>query len=197
MSAPRLVLASASPRRASLLRDAGLSFEVRPADTDESWIEGETPVKYAERVARGKLEATPREEGEIRLSADTTVWLESRDRPFGKARSREEGREMLQTLSAAGEHRVTTAFAWDGPDGPTVSSVTTTVHMRTISDEELELYLDGGDWTDKAGAYGIQARAVAFIPRIEGSYTNVVGLPVYEVLDLLAQVGIRPEVRSA
>ena len=77
------------------------------------------------------------------------------------------------------------------PD-PLVEAVTTTVLMRAVPPDELELYLDGEDWRDKAGAYGIQARAAAFIPRIEGSYTNVVGLPVYEVLQALAKLGISP-----
>ena len=99
---------------------------------------------------------------------------------------------MLKRLSEAGQHHVTTAFALDTPQGPRVEAVTTIVHMRDIAAEEFEAYLEGRDWGDKAGAYGIQARAAAFIPRVDGSYTNVVGLPVFEVLEALAQIGIRP-----
>jgi septum formation protein len=196
VSVPRLILASASPRRAALLRDAGLSFEVRPGDIDESWRAGEHPVAYTRRIALEKLAAVPRAEGELRLAADTSVWLHADQAPYGKPSSREDAAHMLRTLSEAGQHHVTTGFALDTPEGPRDYAVTTIVHMRDISEDELARYLDGRDWTDKAGAYGIQARAAAFIPRVDGSYTNVVGLPVYEVLEALAELGVFPEEAS-
>ena len=192
MSAPKLVLASASPRRAALLRDAGLSFEVRPGDIDETWNPGEHPVAYTRRIALEKLAAVDCSSGELRLAADTSVWLLADQPPFGKPSSREQAADMLRALSEAGQHHVTTAFALDTPEGPRDYAVTTIVHMRDIAEDELQRYLDGQDWTDKAGAYGIQARAAAFIPRVDGSYTNVVGLPVYEVLEALAARGIFP-----
>lgn len=194
MAAPRLILASASPRRASLLREAGLEFEIREADIDESWKVGEHPVAYTRRIAQQKLEAVERKAGEIRLAADTSVWLSPELEPYGKPRSRDEARDMILALSRAEKHQVTTAFALDGLDGTDVEAVTTIVLMRGVYPDELELYLDGEDWGDKAGAYGIQARAAAFVPSVEGSYTNVVGLPVYEVLQALAKLGISPKV---
>jgi septum formation protein len=197
MTAPRLVLASASPRRAELLKAAGISFRLRPSHIDESWRVDEHPVAYTRRIAQEKLNAVQRNDGEVRLSADTTVWLHGDREPLGKPESRARAREMLLALSEAGQHHVTTAFAIDRGDEVAVDAVTSIVHMRELSESELERYLDGQDWSDKAGAYGIQARAAAFIPRVDGSYTNVVGLPVYEVLEALARVGIRPEAEKA
>ena len=159
----------------------GLDFVVRPSDCDESWHPGEAPVDYAARVARAKLEACPRADGERRLAADTTVWTVSDGAPLGKPATRDEARAMLRELEAVGTHQVTTAYAHDAERGVVVAEVTTRVTFRALGPAELERYLDTDEWRDKAGGYGIQASAASFVSRVEGSYTNVVGLPLAEL----------------
>lgn len=186
------MLASASPRRAALLRSAGLSFTVDPSrDVDESWFEGEDPEAYAARVARAKaLEVYARRPEALVLGADTTVWIPGEPLPLGKPADREHAARMVTTLTAAGEHRVTTAFALLGAGIFQATHVTTHVWMRSFEKGELQAYLDHGDWTDKAGAYAIQGRAATLVERVEGSYTNVVGLPLSEVTRALVARGL-------
>ncbi|MBK8264061.1 MAG: septum formation protein Maf [Nannocystis sp.] len=185
---PRLVLASASPRRAELLRSAGLEFSVEPVDCDERWIPGEHPVAYAERLARAKAELA-RAADAIILAADTTVWIAPDAPPLGKPSDRREAARALRALSAASPHRVTSAFAILDRRRPTaaihVAHSTTEVWMRPLSERDLEAFLDTDEWRDKAGGYGIQGRAAAFVRRIAGSYTAVVGLPLAELLEAL------------
>ncbi len=190
--ASALVLASASPRRAELLRLAGLEFTVHPVDCDERWYEGEAPVAYAQRIARAKAELAARELGHLPnalvLTADTTVWLRADAPVLGKPADRAEARAMLRALTLGEPHRVTTAcaFARAGVGVIAELEATTAVFMRRFDDAEFErfigAYLDAGDWTDKAGGYAIQGRAAALVERIEGSYSAVVGLPLAQVV---------------
>ncbi len=189
-----LVLASASPRRADLLRAAGLRFTVAATDVDETWNPGEAPAAYAARVARAKAAAAaPAHPGVIVLAADTTVWTEPTRPPFGKPADRDEAAEILRALTRAGSHLVTTAFVLADTRGSAIvwhpQQVTTRVHMRPLADDELTAYLDTDDWRDKAGGYGIQSRAAGIVTAIEGSYTAVVGLPLAEVVLALRGLG--------
>lgn len=198
-----LVLASASPRRAELLRRAGRAFTVFPVDCDERWRPGEAPVDYVARVAADKarfaahrwqeLEGSPA----LLLAADTTVWLDADAAPLGKPEGRDEARAMLRELCAGRPHQVTTAcaFARSGPDEPAIVDAfaeTTRVYMRHLDGARFAAfiadYLEHAAWADKAGAYAIQGRAAAIVERIEGSYTAVVGLPLAQVLAHLEQL---------
>lgn len=186
MTPGMLVLASASPRRADLLRAAGVGFTVAAVDADESWRPGEAAPVYAARVARAKAAlAVPHHPGAVVLAADTTVW-HAGEPPIGKPGDRAEAAAMITDLTARGSHLVTTAFALADSRGEAVTwleeQVTTRVWMRPIGDDELAAYLDSEDWRGKAGGYGIQSRAAGLVTRIEGSYTAVVGLPLAEVL---------------
>lgn len=189
------MLASASPRRAELLRDAGLRFTVAPVDCDETWRPGEAPAAYAARIARDKAAlAAPRHPGAVVLAADTTVWLDASRPPIGKPGDRAAAAATLRALTDAGEHFVTTAFAIaDARTAPVTwqeRQVTTRVSMRPLADDELARYLDTCDWRDKAGGYGIQSRAAGIVTAISGSYTAVVGLPLAEVLVALRALGV-------
>lgn len=187
---PPLVLASASPRRADLLRSAGIDFVAAPVDCDERWRPGEPPPTYAARVARAKAELALRA-GAIVLAADTTVWLSGQVEPLGKPADRAAARAMLERLAGA-RHCVTTAFALADTRAPRTRwierAVTTTVTMRPLSPAEIEAHLDFEDWRDKAGGYGIQSRAAGLVRAIEGSYTAVVGLPLAEVIEALGEL---------
>lgn len=202
MSAHALVLASASPRRAALLRTAGIEFRVHPVDVDESWRSGEHPLAYVERVAAAKATAAaaasapPRADGTLVLAADTTVWLTGVDEPLAKPRDRAHAREMLRSLTRGEAHQVSTAcvFARVGAEPAIVAHLTetTSVRMRALSDARfdafIETYLDEAAWADKAGAYAIQGRAAALVTGITGSYTAVVGLPLAQVVAKLEEL---------
>lgn len=190
-----LILASASPRRAELLRSAGVEFTVFAVDCDESWQPGERAVHYATRVAAAKAIAAAellreRVPAPLILAADTTVWFGAEQEPLQKPTDRRHAAAMLRQLTGGEPHRVTTACVFARPDHDPVVitefAVTTTVRMRTLDERRfaafLEPYLDAGDWTDKAGGYAIQGRAAGLVESIAGSYTNVVGLPLAEVL---------------
>jgi septum formation protein len=185
---PRIVLASGSPRRRELLAAAGLSVEVDPADADESVHAGETPAAYVERVAIAKAMIGARRHPDAAvLGGDTTVVVDGHI--FGKPRDDSDARRMLERLSGR-PHEVLTgvALAWRGAMRARVES--TTVWFRPLSADEIAWYVASGEPRDRAGAYAIQGLASRFIPRIDGSYTNVVGLPVTAVLALLADAGI-------
>jgi septum formation protein len=192
MTAGMLVLASASPRRADLLRGAGVDFLVAAVDADERWVAGEAAPAYAARVARAKAAlALPRHPGAVVLAADTTVW-HAGEPPIGKPGDRAEAAAMITDADgprvAPGDHRVR-AGRCRGRDVTWLEEqVTTRVWMRPIDDEELAAYLDSEDWRGKAGGYGIQSRAAGLVTRIEGSYTAVVGLPLAEVLVALRRL---------
>lgn len=184
-----LVLASASPRRLELLRQVGIEPDtIDPAELDETPHKRELPAGYAARIAREKAAAVaPKHPGSFVLAADTVVALGRRILP--KAEDEATARRCLTLLSGR-RHRVLGAVALIAPDGRRVERlVTTTVTFKRLQNHEIETYLASGEWHGKAGGYAIQGRAAAFIPRINGSYPNVVGLPLAETLALLRGLG--------
>lgn len=183
----RLILASASPRRAELLAQLGITPDgVRPADIDEDPRPRELPRPYCLRMAREKAAAVDPGTDEIVLAADTTVALGRRI--LGKPRDAGEAAQFLIALGGR-RHKVITAVAVRTRARLWLREVTTVVQMKRLSDIELNAYLASGDWRGKAGGYGIQGLAGAFIPFISGSFTGVVGLPVAETAQLLAAAG--------
>ena len=189
----KLILASSSLRRAEILANAGLPFKVLTSPVDESPFPGEAPAALVQRLANAKADiVTARAVGPaIVLGADTEVVLD--DKILGKPRSTEDARRMLQQLSGR-THSVLTGVALIRlPDGERRQFVESTlVHFRPITEEELSSYLATGEPYDKAGAYGIQGPAGRYIPRIEGCYFNVVGLPLSRVLTELHSLGWSP-----
>lgn len=182
----QLILASASPRRRELLAQAGFTFEVRAADIDESRHAGEPPMDYVRRLALEKAQAiATRNPGAVVLGADTTVVLEGE--VLNKPADHADAERMLRLLSGR-THQVHTGLAVVGGPGHQSHVETTDVVFRVIGEEELAAYLASGDPMDKAGAYGIQGYAARWIPRIEGDYFNVVGLPLAAVVRLLEAV---------
>ena len=190
MNAPRLWLASRSPRRADLLRVAGVDFAVVDVDLDESVRPDEAPTDYVARLAVAKADAGRRaapSPGPV-LAADTTVVVDGTI--LGKPRDRADGLAMLARLSGRC-HRVLTGVALRAPEGTAASvTVTTEVYFRSLSVREREAYWASGEPSDKAGGYAIQGLGGALIARIDGSYSNVVGLPLAETLALLAAAGV-------
>jgi len=186
----RFVLASASPRRRELLLAAGLAFEVDPAHVDETRRRDEPAADYACRLAREKARVVAaRHPGRVAVGADTVV-VAGTD-VLGKPADAADAERMLRLLSAT-THEVLTAVAVASSDGRVEADVErTTVWFSPLSDEDIGWYVGTGEPLDKAGAYAIQGLASRFIPRIEGSYTNVVGLPVTLVVRLLAAFGIQ------
>ncbi len=185
----RLVLASASPRRLALLRQAGVAPDaVVPADLDEAPRPRELPADYARRMARDKAAAVALEHpAAYLLAADTVVALGRRILP--KAEDAATARDCLRRLSGR-RHRVLGAVVVVAPGGRRAERlVTTTVTFKRLTAAEIAAYLASGEWRGKAGGYAIQGRAAAFIPRINGSYPNVVGLPLVEALALLRGLG--------
>ncbi|MBK1669886.1 septum formation protein Maf [Rhodovibrio sodomensis] len=185
-----LVLASASPRRVALLRQVGVvPAEVDPAELDETPGRGETPRVYARRMARSKARAVAeRRPGRYVLAADTVVAAGRRilDKPTGEG----EARQRLEMLSG-GRHRVFGGVCLVAPDGRSAERlVQTIVRFKRLHPDEIDAYVAGGEWQGKAGGYAIQGAAAAFVPWINGSYTNVVGLPVTETLALLDGLGM-------
>jgi len=189
-----LVLASASPRRRELLSGLGVPFEVRPADVPEVRRPGEEPARFAARLAREKATAVARP-GEWVLGADTIVVVD--EEILGKPADAADARRMLALLSGRAHH-VLTAVALIGPGGELAGELVgdTVVEFRDLTGEEIADYVAGGEPMDKAGAYAIQGGAGRFVRRTEGSYSNVVGLPVEEVAELLARCGLRAAARS-
>lgn len=185
-----LVLASASPRRQELLRHAGIAFTVQPADIDESPLPGELPRQCVERLAREKaLAVWKTRRRDVVLGADTIVVVEKAI--LNKPTDASDAARMLRLLSGRA-HEVITGICLVGPgqvrdETPhaQVASESTLVTMSAISENEILEYVATGEPMDKAGAYAIQGRASRWIPRIEGDYTNVVGLPVALVYRML------------
>lgn len=178
-----LVLASASPRRKELLSAAGFAFDVDVANVDETLHAGEAPEDYARRVAFAKARVVARRRPEaIVIGADTIVVVD--DHVLGKPVDDADARRMLEQLSGRA-HRVLTAVAVVAPAGESGEIVETRVWMQSLAPEEIAEYVASGEPRDKAGAYAIQGRASRFIPRIEGEYSNVVGLPISAVSRLL------------
>jgi septum formation protein len=187
--APRLVLASASPRRLELLRRIGLApGEVDPADIDETPLAGETARRLALRLARAKAAAVAaRHPDAFVLAADTVVALGRR--LLGKPEDEADAGRMLGLISGRG-HRVVTAVAVLAPGGRAGARLSETrVQIKRLTAREIAAYLASGEWEGKAGGYGVQGRAGAFVTALNGSYTGVVGLPLYETRALLVGLG--------
>lgn len=184
----RVVLASASPRRKQLLETCGLDVLVRPADVDETPQEGEAPADLVGRLARAKCFAVDApDDDDVVVAADTVVVLDEQilNKPVDDA----DAFRMIRALAGRGHHVLTGTCVRRGADAR-ARVVRTEVTFRTLDDDEIRAYLARGDHRDKAGAYGIQAAAGALVDTVVGSYPNVVGLPVREVLeDVRALVG--------
>jgi septum formation protein len=184
----RLILASASPRRAELLTAAGFTFEVLPADVDETPRDGEPPERYTERVARDKARQVVQTVGETDiavLGADTEVVADCRI--LGKPADLDHAKRMLEALSGT-VHDVLTAVVICANRREWVEVVTTRVHFLPMSQRDIDWYCASGEPMGKAGAYAIQGLGARFIDRIEGSWSNVVGLPLHAVHRLLGEV---------
>ncbi len=188
MSAP-LILASASPRRADLLQRFGLAFDIEPAAIDEQALPGESGVALIRRVAQEKAQAIQASRpNSYLLGSDTGVLLDQRF--MGKPESSDEACEMLEALSGR-SHEVSSAVCLITPTGDIFEAfATTSVWFSTLPRAWIEAYVASGDPMDKAGAYAIQNEAGLFVSRIEGSYSNVVGLPLYETGQLLRRAGL-------
>jgi septum formation protein len=186
----KLILASTSPRRAEILHDAGFSFTVVVSAVDETPIPGESPSELVQRLADAKAElAAARAVGPaIVLAADTVVTLEGRI--FGKPRSSDDARHMLENLSGRTHAVLTGVTLIRLPDAERRTFVESTlVHFSQLSADEITRYLATEEPHDKAGAYAIQGRAGRYIARIEGDYFNVVGLPLAHVTQALVELG--------
>ena len=189
MRRPLLVLASASPRRQELLRSLSLTFAVLPADVDETLLAGEDPFEAAERLARAKAEAATARApaGALVVAADTLVVLDGR--ALGKPADREEARAMLSALSGR-RHEVVTGVALSLGGRVASGRDVTEVDFAPLSPAEVEAYAATGEPDDKAGAYALQGIAGLFVTRIEGSPSNVVGLPVRLLALLARELGV-------
>jgi len=186
----KLILASASPRRAEILRDAGFTFHVMSSAVDETPYPDESPHEVVQRLADAKVElVAARAVGPaIVIAADTEVVLEHR--VFGKPRSTDDARRMLESLSGRTHSVLTGVSLIRLPDAERIQFVESTlVHFAPLSAEDISRYLATGEPHDKAGGYAIQGRAGRFIPRIEGDYFNIVGLPLARVTQALADLG--------
>jgi septum formation protein len=186
MTRPRVILASASPRRRELLNLIGIEHEVRPADIDERYRWGEIPLAHAERLAAEKSEASCMGDA-VSIGADTIVVVD--DDVLGKPRDREHAAEMLRRLSGR-SHVVITAVAvtWRGEQVCAAEEVGVT--FRPLSDLEIERYIDTGEPMDKAGAYGIQGFGATIVERVDGDYFAVMGLPLNRLVRLLERLGL-------
>jgi septum formation protein len=187
--APPLVLASASPRRLELLTQIGLAPHlIDPAEIDEAPLPGETARLLAVRLARAKAAAVAQRRPEaFVLAADTVVAVGRR--LLGKPEDAADAGRMLALLSGRA-HRVLTAVAVVAPGGKTASRLSETrVRFKRLTNAEIDAYLAGDEWSGKAGGYGVQGRAGAFVVALNGSYTGVVGLPLYETRAVLVGLG--------
>jgi septum formation protein len=186
-AAPAIYLASASPRRSELLRQLDITHVVRPVDIDESPRPGENPARYALRLAQEKARALweqlPVAERRPVLAADTTVALG--DEILGKPLDQADAARILRRLSGR-THEVHTAVAVLHGGGADARVCTSTVEFRELTREDIDWYWRTGEPADKAGAYGVQGHAAIFIRHLAGSYSGVMGLPLYETWELLA-----------
>jgi septum formation protein len=190
-----ILLASASPRRSELLRQIGVDHVVRPIEIDESTLPGEAPAAYVLRLADAKARALrdrlPKEERRPILAADTTVALDGAI--LGKPRDAGEARSMLERLSGR-THQVHTAVSVLHEAVASARLSTSDVTLRPLSSREIDWYWRTGEPLDKAGAYAVQGHAAVFIRHISGSYSGVMGLPLFETWELLAPlIGLMQE----
>ena len=183
----RLILGSASPRRTEILAQLGITPDlILPPDIDEDPRRGELPLPYAARLAREKALAVPAGPDDVVLCADTTVALGRRI--LGKPANAGEAAAFLVALGGR-RHQVITAVAVRRGDRILCRESVSAVKMKRLSDDELNAYLASGEWQGKAGAYGIQGLAGAFLPWISGSFTGIMGLPIAETAALLDAIG--------
>jgi len=190
MSSPALILASRSPRRRELLGQIGLEFALADVEVDERPRAAETPRDYVLRLARDKALAARGALGDVDapvLAADTTVLLAGRI--LGKPADRREALAMLAALSGR-EHEVLTGVALAGPAGCHTALSASRVRLRATTAAERAAYAATGEPLDKAGGYAIQGRAAVFVEHLEGSYSGVMGLPLFETAELLRRAGI-------
>ena len=193
---PTLYLASSSPRRQQILAALGLAFEVRSREVDETPLAAESPEDMVLRLARAKALALDVGESDVVIGADTAVVVDHV--ALGKPRDEEDAVAMLMRLSGR-QHSVITGVAVRGANGVQAVLSATDVQFRDISRDEARAYWQSGEPRDKAGAYAIQGIGGAFVENIEGSYSGVVGLPVFETIKLLHAVGVHvlpPQVRD-
>lgn len=185
----QLVLASASPRRKELLAQIGICFTVQVSDVDETLLPGEAVQDYVTRLALAKARVVAAQTARPVLGADTVVVIDGEI--FCKPRDREHGIAMLQRLQGR-SHEVMTgvALCWQGRELVAINQ--SKVFFKALSREEVENYWESGEPCDKAGGYAVQGLGSVFIERIEGSYSGVMGLPLFETAALLAQIGIDP-----
>ncbi|HKJ20887.1 MAG TPA: Maf family protein [Woeseiaceae bacterium] len=184
---PALHLASTSPRRREILAALQLEFSVGHVDVDETPQVGEAPADMALRLARAKAEAGNAGTHDLVLAADTVVVVDGHS--LGKPADEQDCLAMLDALSGR-SHKVLTGVALRGPDGTSTALSETDVYFREISRDEARAYWQSGEPSDKAGAYAIQGLGGVFVERIEGSYSGVVGLPVFETVALLREAGL-------
>ena len=186
-----IYLASRSPRRRALLDQLGVSFEVLVPEVDESALAGETPDALVRRLAAAKAQAgrglLGDSDADLVLAADTVVVLE--DEVLGKPRDAAHACELLMRLSGCCQ-RVLSGVALASADGTETRLSESRVCFRQLSRQECEAYANTGEPLDKAGGYGIQGRAAAFVSHLQGSYSGVVGLPLYETAELLTSAGV-------
>jgi len=187
---PRFILASASPRRLALLRQIGIEPDlIVPSDVDEAALAGELPRIHAARLAGAKAREVAQRHGDaVVLGADTVVACGRRI--LSKANHKDEARRSLGMLSGRSHTVYGGVCLIDSAGRAYERLVATKVKFNRLQERDIEDYLAADEWQDKAGAYAIQGRAAAFVRGINGSYSNVVGLPLYEVVGLLANLGI-------
>lgn len=184
----RLLLASASPRRAELLRAAGFTFDIQPANADESVHPGEAAAAYVRRVAQAKAHAVlPAAGDRLVLAADTTVVVDGQI--FGKPADERDAVRMLRALRNR-RHDVLTAVTLAARSRTLTRVEQTMVEFAPMSDGEIDWYVASGEPSDRAGAYAVQGLASRFVTRVDGSYSNVVGLPVALVYEMLKEFAI-------
>ncbi len=198
MSTPKLLLASASPRRADLLRSAGYAFEILPVDIVEQPQRGESALDYGRRIALEKAQAAlarcEQASATVVLAADTEVVLGRRI--YGKPADAEQAAEMLRSLSGRRHRVISTVALVSGARTLQIASQTQVV-FKALSATEIDEYVRTGEAFGKAGAYALQGAAALLVSQIRGSYTGVVGLPLFETSQALAQFGVLPQWRSA
>lgn len=189
MGSPKLVLASASPRRRELIARLGLAPDaIAPADIDETPRKGELPREYAWRMAREKADAAAVDDSFV-LAGDTVVAVGRRILP--KAENEATARSCLKIISGR-RHRVLSAISMRAPDGTFRDRLSETVVLfKRLEPQEIDAYIAGGEWEGKAGGYAIQGQAEGLVKRIQGSHSAVVGLPLYETRTLLKAAGFQ------
>lgn len=184
-----IILASASPRRSELLQSAGILFGVAPGEIDETPLPGELPADHVQRLSKEKaVEVAGREEGRYFIGADTIVVCDGEI--MGKPKDETDAFRMLRKLSGIPHEVITGYTVYDkARHGFLTAAVTTRVYFKSLRDEEIAAYIATGCPFDKAGAYAIQGGAAYMVRKIDGSYSNVVGLPLCEVVETLQRMG--------